>query len=71
MKIAIFTDVFLDISGGIVTSIRSQKNQLEKMGHTVYLFTPAFHNTIMTFPNWKIKKIMSYKYNYFPERESV
>jgi len=45
MKIAIFTDVFLDISGGIVTSIRSQKNQLEKMGHTVYLFTPAFHRT--------------------------
>ena len=45
MKIAIFTDVFLDISGGIVTSIRAQKNQLEKMGHTVYLFTPAFHRS--------------------------
>ncbi|MBR5027030.1 glycosyltransferase [Candidatus Saccharibacteria bacterium] len=42
MKIAIFTDVFLDITGGIVTSIRAQKNQLEKMGHEVYLFTSGF-----------------------------
>ncbi len=45
MKIAIFTDVFLDNGGGIVTSIRAQKKQLEKMGHEVYLFSPGFRRT--------------------------
>lgn len=42
MKIAIFSDVFLDASGGIVTSVRAQKNELENLGHEVYLFTPGF-----------------------------
>ncbi len=42
MKIAFFTDSYLDITGGIVTSIDAQKEALEKMGHTVYLFSTAF-----------------------------
>lgn len=42
MKIAIFSDCYLDLTGGIVTSINSQKAELEKLGHTVYIFTTAF-----------------------------
>ncbi len=42
MKIAIFSDCFLDLTGGIVTTITAQKKELEKRGHTVYVFSSSF-----------------------------
>lgn len=42
MKIAIFTDCYLDLTGGITSSIAAQKAALEKNGHTVYLFSTGF-----------------------------
>lgn len=42
MKIAIFSDCYLDLTGGIKTSIDAQKCELEKRGHTVYLFSTGF-----------------------------
>lgn len=42
MKIAIFSDCFLDLTGGIVTTITAQKKELEKRGHTVYIFSSSF-----------------------------
>ena len=46
MKIAIFSDCYLDLTGGIKTSIDAQKLELEKRGHTVYIFTTGFpHRT--------------------------
>lgn len=42
MKIAIFSDVYLDIDGGIAASISAQKCELERLGHTVYLFTTGY-----------------------------
>lgn len=42
MKIAFFTDSYLDLTGGIVTSIDAQKEALEKLGHTVYLFSTGY-----------------------------
>ena len=45
MKIAFFTDAYLDLTGGIVNSVAAQKRCLEKMGHTVYLFSTGFHRT--------------------------
>ena len=42
MKIAIFTDCYLDLTGGIVTSINTEKEELERRGHTVYVFSSAF-----------------------------
>lgn len=42
MKIAFFSDCFLDLTGGIVTSIFAQKKELEKRGHTVYVFSSAY-----------------------------
>ena len=42
MKIAFFSDCFLDLTGGIVTSITAQKKELEKRGHTVYVFSSSY-----------------------------
>ena len=42
MKIAFFSDCYLDLTGGIVTSINAQKQELEKRGHTVYVFSSSF-----------------------------
>lgn len=41
MKIAIFTDLFLEVSGGIPSSISAQKASLEKSGHQVVIFCPG------------------------------
>lgn len=45
MKIAMFTDVFLEVPGGIPSSIRAQKVELEKAGHEVVVFCPGWHKT--------------------------
>lgn len=42
MKIAIFTDVFLEVPGGIPSSIKAQRKSLEELGHTVTIFCPGF-----------------------------
>ena len=41
LRIAIFTDVFLGIPGGIPSSIRAQKASLEALGHQVTIFCPG------------------------------
>lgn len=41
LRIAIFTDVFLGIPGGIPSSIRAQKTALESFGHQVTIFCPG------------------------------
>lgn len=45
MKIAFFTDCYLDLTGGITSSIKAQKFALEKNGHTVYIFSTGFKKT--------------------------
>ncbi|MBQ2659477.1 glycosyltransferase [Candidatus Saccharibacteria bacterium] len=42
MKIAFFSDCYLDLTGGIVTSINAEKAALESRGHTVYIFSSSF-----------------------------
>ncbi len=42
MKIAIFSDCYLDLTGGITTTINTQKAELERLGHTVYIFSSGF-----------------------------
>ena len=42
MKIAFFSDCYLDLTGGIVSSINAQKVALEKNGHTVYIFSSGY-----------------------------
>lgn len=45
MKIAFFSDCYLDLTGGIVTSINAQKQALEALGHEVTIFTTAYPKT--------------------------
>ena len=45
MKIAIFSDCYLDLTGGIIQVINSQKAELEKLGHTVYIFSTGFQRS--------------------------
>lgn len=42
MKIAFFSDCYLDLTGGIVSSINAQKAALEADGHEVYVFSSGF-----------------------------
>ena len=42
MKIAFFSDCYLDLTGGIVSSINAQKAALENLGHTVYVFSSSY-----------------------------
>lgn len=53
LHIAIFTDVFLGIPGGIPSSIRAQKDSLEALGHQVTIFCPGtqqdFENPLSQF----------------------
>lgn len=45
MKIAFFSDCYLDLTGGIVSAINAQKTALEKSGHQVYVFSTAYPKT--------------------------
>lgn len=42
MKIAIFSDCYLDLTGGIVSSINAQKAALENLGHEVFIFSTGY-----------------------------
>lgn len=42
MKIAIFSDCYLDLTGGIVSVINTDKAELERRGHEVYVFSSAY-----------------------------
>lgn len=42
MNIAIFTDLYLEVAGGIPSSVRAQKEELERLGHTVTVFCPGW-----------------------------
>ncbi len=44
MKVAIFTNAYKPISSGVVNTIEFIKNALEKRGHEVYIFAPAFYD---------------------------
>ena len=45
MKIAFFSDCYLDLTGGIKSTIDAQKAALEKDGHTVYIFSTSYQKT--------------------------
>ena len=59
MKIAFFSDCYLELTGGIVTSINAQEQALEARGHTVYVFTTSYPKS-----ETELKKLA--KQNIFP-----
>lgn len=46
MNIAIFTDIFLEVPGGICSSIQAQKAGLEALGHKVTVFCPGWGKSL-------------------------
>jgi len=59
MNIAFFSDCYLDLTGGIRTSIDAQKSALEQNGHTVSIFTTSY-------PKSKAEKQKLAKQNIYP-----
>ncbi len=59
MKIAMFSDCYLDLVGGIVSTMNTEKAELEKRGHTVEIFSSAY-------PRSKKVKAEMAKNNIFP-----
>lgn len=57
MKVGFFTDTYFPQVSGVATSIRTLKEELEKKGHEVYIFTttdpnaPDFENGIIRMPS--------------------
>ncbi len=45
MKIALFSDCYLDITGGVVSAMNAQKHALEAAGHEIRLFSTGFSKT--------------------------
>ena len=61
MRIAVFTDLYLEVPGGIPSSISAQKKELEKLGHEVTIFCPGFskpeEKNVVILPTTKHLKI--------------
>ncbi len=61
MKIAVFTDIYAPWgSGGIASSIKAQKDELEKRGHEVVVFCPGFNareKNVVNVPSHKVIKV--------------
>lgn len=61
LKIAVFSDVYLDVTGGIPSSIKAQKDILERMGHEVTIFCPGIKKprdkSVVTVPTMKFLRI--------------
>lgn len=65
MNIGIFTDTYKPNINGVVTSIENKKQELEKLGHTVYIFAPKEPGYIETEAN--VFLIPSIKFIFQPE----
>lgn len=67
MRIGIFTDTYIPDINGVVTSIVTLKEELEKNGHSVYIVTNQAHslitkmdNDVVRIPGIRIKKLYNY-----------
>lgn len=66
MRIGIFTDTYFPQVSGVATSVRVLKEELEKQGHTVIIFTTTDPNA--TIPEWNIVRLGSIPLFSFKER---
>lgn len=59
MKIGVFTDSYKPYTSGVVTSISTFREELEKLGHQVYIFAPSY-------PEYNEKEDGVYRYYSLP-----
>lgn len=67
MRIGLFTDTYFPQVSGVATSIRTLKTELEKLGHTVFIFTTT-DKDIEGFDDWTIIRLPSVPFFAFKER---
>lgn len=58
MRIGLFTDTYFPQVSGVATSIRTLKTELEKLGHTVFIFTTTDED-VNRYEDWDIIRIPS------------
>lgn len=67
MRIGFFTDTYFPQVSGVATSIKTLKTELEKQGHTVFIFTTTDED-INRYEDWDVIRIPSVPFFAFKER---
>lgn len=67
MRIGLFTDTYFPQVSGVATSIRTLKTELEKQGHTVFIFTTT-DKDVNRYEDWQIIRIPSIPFFAFKDR---
>lgn len=67
MRIGLFTDTYFPQVSGVATSIRTLKTELEKLGHTVFIFTTTDED-VNRYEEWDIIRIPSVPFFAFKDR---
>lgn len=67
MRIGLFTDTYFPQVSGVATSIRTLKTELEKLGHTVFIFTTT-DKDVNRYEDWQIIRIPSVPFFAFKDR---
>lgn len=70
MRVGLFTDTYFPQVSGVATSIRTLKEELEKEGHEVYVFTTTDRN-VKRFENPTIIRLPSVPFVSFTDRRVV
>ena len=67
MRVGLFTDTYFPQVSGVATSIRTLKTELEKLGHTVFIFTTT-DKDVDRYEDWQIIRIPSVPFFAFKDR---
>lgn len=67
MRVGLFTDTYFPQVSGVATSIRTLKTELEKQGHTVFIFTTT-DKDVNRYEDWQIIRIPSIPFFAFKDR---
>lgn len=67
MRIGLFTDTYFPQVSGVATSIKTLKTELEKLGHTVFIFTTTDEG-VNRYEDWDIIRIPSVPFFAFKDR---
>ncbi|TCD46100.1 glycosyltransferase family 4 protein [Streptococcus sp. X16XC17] len=67
MRIGLFTDTYFPQVSGVATSIKTLKTELEKQGHTVFIFTTT-DKDVNRYEDWDIIRIPSVPFFAFKDR---
>lgn len=67
MRIGLFTDTYFPQVSGVATSIKTLKTELEKQGHSVFIFTTT-DKDVNRYEDWNIIRIPSVPFFAFKDR---